>query len=186
MKLMVVVLTLACATAGWPAAPAATEYAYPERTDITLTFGTLGYTESGESESGMVIGIEARTPLARHWSIGAALAGGSDFSLFSDELSINSVELNVARLLPISDRAAVNLGGGLAAVYGDYYDFVLFGDDVDTEAWILGGQLFGGLDFAPGRFVVGVKALYQLTQEFENLGWGLDNYRLTMRAGIGF
>jgi opacity protein-like surface antigen len=186
MKLMTLALTLACATAGWSASATATEYAYPERTDITLTLGSLGYTESGDSESGMVIGIEARTPLARHWSIGAALAGGSDFALFSDELSIDSAELNVARLLPLSDRAAVNLGGGLAAVRGDYHDFVLFGDDVDIEAWVLGGQIFGGLDFAPGRFVVGVKALYQFTQEFEDMGWGLDNYRLAMRAGIGF
>lgn len=188
MKRMVLAMMLACGVVLGAGGRAAAEIPWTDRSDVALTFGALTYTESGSGDSGPVIGLEGRTPLARRWTIGAAVAAGSDIGMFTDELSLTSLELNVARVLPVSTRVAAAVGGGLAAIRGNHRDVVWFGDDddVDTAGWVLGAQIGAGLDWIPGWFVVGLKASYQFTQEFEDFGWGLDNRRITLRVGVAF
>lgn len=168
------------------AGPGAAEAQWSDHSDVALTLGALNYVDAKFHDGGPILGLEGRTPLAPGWLIGASIAGGSDFVLFGDELSITPLEANVTRLLPLGRRVAAGFGGGLAAVRGRLHESNLFADDLDTTDWVFGGQVFGGLDWVPGRITLGVNLKYQATQELADFGWGLDNWRIVARVGAVF
>jgi len=165
------------------AAPSAAEIPWENRAAVSLTFGLLTFTEGDYENNGPVLGIEGRYPLAPRWSIGAAVSGASDIGILTDELSIVPIEVNVTRMMPVSTRVVADLGGGLAAVHGTFTEIW---SETETTEWVFGGQLCAGVDWIPGRLEVGMKATYQITGDFADFSWSLDNWRIVLRTGVVF
>lgn len=166
--------------------PCAAGGEWVDRSEIALTLGVLVFADAEFHDAGFIGGIEARVPVAPRWLVAGGISGGGDIGIFDKSLNVAPVEMDLVRVFPASSHFAAELGAGLAAVHGSHTDVVLFGDDIDSDGWVVGGQVSGGATAVFGKFLLGARIKYQVTGGFEDTGWGLDNVRVLARTGIAF
>lgn len=136
-------------------------------------------------DDGLYLGLEAFWHFKPQWYLGGEIGEGTNPDLLSfDSLYIYPIEFNLKRVMPLSSSMywAVGAGPSLNYVEVKETDF-FFGEGVDAEAWLLGGQVFADLGFTFSRFLAGINLKYQFTSELEEAGGPFSNLRFGIQFG---
>lgn len=104
---------------------------------------------------------------------------------FKWSLTYAPIEANAKLVVKPADWLVLSVGGG--GLYGYTKFEVEVGDDKDdTDDWVFGGQAFAEADLLFGPFFIGANGKYQMTQEFKDADFELNNWQVGGQLGFKF
>ena len=145
-------------------------------------------------DGGVFLGLAGYGHLGGNWYLGGEIGVGGGFGLFLIESSsFMPVELNAKRAYALSPSFVVDVGAGLSYNRVDF-SYNPWGTDNDRDVvdWVFGGQIFSGLTYKAGSFLIGLKFKYQLTADLPEVaslispedGWDYSNLRIGLQIGF--
>jgi Outer membrane protein beta-barrel domain len=105
---------------------------------------------------------------------------GSTGSLHT-ELTYVPIELNLKYAIEAAPQLAVDFGIGGSYGYGE---FKISGDSVDD--WLFGGQVFADVNYKIDKFFIGINGKYQITEDFKDYDFNMDNWMVGGQIGLTF
>jgi hypothetical protein len=149
---------------------------------------TNGDLDDTDVDTGVYVGLEGYGEIAQNLYLGMEVGytqPNGDIGTYDTELTFVPVELNLKYALEPSPDFIIDFGGGVSLNYGK---FKISGpglsDSVDD--WLFGGQFFTDLNYKIDRFFFGINVKYQITEEFEDYDFDMNNWRIGGQIGIVF
>ncbi len=149
---------------------------------------TNGDLDDTDVDTGVYLGLEGYGEIAKNLYLGMEVGytqPNGDTGSYDTELTFVPVELNVKYAVESGTDFIIDFGAGASLNYGE---FKISGpglsDSVDD--WLFGGQIFTDLNYKIDRFFFGINAKYQVTEEFEDYDFDMNNWRIGGQIGIVF
>ena len=149
---------------------------------------TNGDLDDTDVDTGLYLGLEGYGEIAKNLYLGMEVGytqPNGDTGSYDTELTFVPVELNVKYAVESGTDFIIDFGAGASLNYGE---FKISGpglsDSVDD--WLFGGQIFTDLNYKIDRFFFGINAKYQVTEEFEDYDFDMNNWRIGGQIGIVF
>lgn len=167
--------------------------------NFALKFDYINFTDNhfktfNQGNDGLYIGLEGYGEITQNWYLGGEV--GEGVNIFGNDVSFVPVEVNLKYAKEAIPNLVADFGGGLSYNYArlDFTDWshpyysgnTVYYRGVDKEHWLAGGQVFADLTYKIGFLFIGLNGKYQVTQDFKDEGFDLNNYRLGVRLGIMF
>jgi hypothetical protein len=101
------------------------------------------------------------------------------------ELTYVPIELNLKYAIEAAPQLVVDFGAGGSYGYGK---FKISGSGVSgsEEDWLFGGQFFADVNYKIDKFFIGINGKYQLTEEFKDDDFNMDNWMVGGQIGLTF
>lgn len=189
-KLASIFLVLACVAAS--TAASAREQAPLGSGNFAVKLDYIVFTDShfgsdGNENDGLYFGLEGYGNIADNLYLGGEIGAAANMEFGGDAVSFVPVELNVKYAAEMSPRVVFDAGGGLCYASVEIQYSTLFGSAGPKRSDdIFGAQAFVDLTFKFDTVTFGLNGKYQVTQEFNNEGIDLNNYRLGLQLGFRF
>jgi hypothetical protein len=156
-----------------------------------IAFTDDHFDEGGNQDDGLYIGLEGYGEISPNWYLGGEIGNAINIDLGGGEdIDFVPIEVNVKYAKETARNLVVDFGAGLSYSYVELQDlplFSIFGDQGEKrDDWLFGGQVFADLTYKIQWFSIGVNGKYQITEDFEDEGVDLSNYRLGVQLGIVF
>lgn len=149
---------------------------------------TNGDLDDTDVDTGVYVGLEGYGEIAQNLYLGMEVGytqPNGDIDAYDTELTFVPVELNLKYALEPGPDFIIDFGAGVSLNYGE---FKISGpglsDSVDD--WLFGGQFFTDLNYKIDRFFFGINVKYQITEEFEDNDFDMNNWRIGGQIGIMF
>src|SRR4030042_5177293 len=149
---------------------------------------TNGDLDDADVDTGVYLGLEGYGEIAKNLYLGMEVGytqPNGDTGSYDTELTFVPVELNVKYAVESGTDFIIDFGAGASLNYGE---FKISGpglsDSVDD--WLFGGQIFTDLNYKIDSFFFGINAKYQITEEFEDEDFDMNNWRIGGQIGIIF
>ncbi|OHE59329.1 MAG: hypothetical protein A2Z47_01835 [Thermodesulfovibrio sp. RBG_19FT_COMBO_42_12] len=149
---------------------------------------TNGDLDDADVDTGVYLGLEGYGEIAKNLYLGMEVGytqPNGDIGSYDTELTFVPVELNVKYAVESGTDFIIDFGAGASLNYGE---FKISGpglsDSVDD--WLFGGQIFTDLNYKIDSFFFGINAKYQITEEFEDEDFDMNNWRIGGQIGIIF
>jgi hypothetical protein len=160
--------------------------------------------DTSSTESGGYVGVLGYGRLFHGLYLGGEIGKAENLRLFSgNDVEFLPIELNTKYAFQAGSHLVLDVGGGLSYSYveideGKEWNLGCIinlcpapepsganGDEVGDD-WLLGGQVFAEIMFRTGWFSLGFNGKYQITEDFKDSDFALDNWRVGMVTGIVF
>lgn len=160
--------------------------------------------DTSHTESGGYVGALGYVRLFHGLYVGGEVGKAENLTFFSgNDVEFMPIELNAKYAFQAGSHLALDVGGGLSYSYvevdeGKEWNLGCIvnicpapepsgasGNELGDE-WLLGGQLFAEMMFRMGWFSLGFNGKYQITEDFKDSDFALDNWRVGMVTGIVF
>jgi hypothetical protein len=158
------------------------------KSNFALKLDYIQFTDdfwSDLDDDGLYIGIEGYFEIMPNVYLGGEVGNGVNIELLGDSISFVPVELNVKYATETAPNFVIDFGAGLSYNYAEI-DFTSLSTRIDGDDWLFGGQIFGDLIYKIQQFFVGVNVKYQITQDFREENFDLNNFRLGAQIGMTF
>ena len=161
--------------------------------------------DTSRTESGGYIGVLGYGHLFHGLYLGGEVGKAENISFFSDDVEFLPIEFNAKYAFQAGSHLVLDVGGGLSYSYveideGKEWNLGCFinicpapepsgsngNEGGTTDDWLLGGQLFAEMMFRMGWFSLGLNGKYQITEDFKDTDFSLDNWRVGIVTGIVF
>ena len=137
-------------------------------------------------------GVEAYYGLSDNLYLGSEVGYSNpegDFSYWGDhyntEVTFMPLELNIKYSRFINSDIYFDIGTGFAYIYIEE-KINGFRYSSEEDDWLLGGQVFLGLNYKLHNLFVGVNGKYQVTEEFQDDSNDYENWRIGGQIGMIF
>lgn len=180
------VLTAAVALLAAPMTLRAQDTAPLGKFDVAIKFGYVVFSEGVTEDDGFYLGLAGYGRLAANVYVGAEVAGASTVTLFTDEMTLLPLELNVKYARPVGSHFVLAGGAGLTYARAEFHDEGVIGPDVVYEEWLFGGQVFADFVYRVKWFELGISAKYQLMGDFAQVPADFSNFRVGLKVGVVF
>jgi hypothetical protein len=160
--------------------------------------------DTSHTEDGGYVGVLGYGHLFHGLYLGGEVGKAENISFFSgNDVEFMPIELNAKYAFQAGSHLVLDVGGGLSYSYveiepGKEWNLgcVFYvcpapepsGENRDGlgDDWLLGGQVFAEMMFRMGWFSLGLNGKYQITEDFKDTDFSLDNWRVGMVTGIVF
>jgi hypothetical protein len=152
---------------------------------IKFTDGDL---KDADVDSDYYIAIEGYFMIIPELYLGAEVGytnpDGSMGSL-DTELTYVPIEINLKYAIEAAPQLVVDFGVGASYGYGK---FKISGSGVSdsVDDWLFGGQGFADVNYKIDNFFIGINGKYQITEEFKDYEFNMDNWMVGGQVGIIF
>jgi hypothetical protein len=185
MKTSFVMTTVVFLLAG-SATVHAQDPAPPGKIDFALKLGYVVFSKGVTEDDGIYLGLAGYRKVAANIYLGAEATAASTITLFTDEMSLAPLELNVMYARAVGSNFLLAGGAGLSYARAKFHEEHVLVPDVTYHEWLFGGQAFGDFVCRIKWFALGVNLKYQLLQDFEQVPADFSNFRLGLQAGVIF
>jgi hypothetical protein len=155
--------------------------------------------DTASTESGGYVGVLGYARLYHGLYLGGEVGKAENVRFFSgDDVEFLPIELNAKYAFQAGSHFVLDVGGGLSYSHveingGKEWNLgCIFNicpspePSGTTDDWLVGGQLFAEMMFRMGSFSLGFNGKYQITEDFKDSDFVLNNWRVGMVTGIVF
>lgn len=154
--------------------------------DVAVKFGYVVFSKGVVEDDGIYLGLAGYRRVAADFYLGAEATAASTVTIFTDEMSLAPLELNVKYTRPVGSTFVLAGGAGLSYARANFHEENVIGPDSTYHEWLFGGQVFADFVFRAQWFALGVNAKYQLLQDFKRVPADFSNLRLGLQVGVIF
>ncbi len=150
------------------------------------------FDEPGNEDDGLYIGLEGYGEITPNWYLGGEIGSAINIDFGGgEEITFVPIEVNLKYAKETARNLVVDFGAGLSYSYVELeycpsFLLILRTSGEKRDDWLFGGQVFADLTYKIGFLSIGVNGKYQITEDFEDEGVDLSNYRLGVQLGIVF
>jgi hypothetical protein len=101
------------------------------------------------------------------------------------ELTYVPIELNLKYAIEVAPQLTVDFGGGASYGYGE---FKISGSGISdsVDDWLFGGQGFADVNYKIDNFFIGINGKYQITEDFKDYDFNMNNWMVGGQVGLIF
>ena len=148
---------------------------------------TSNYFDSGfREDDGIYVGLEGYVAVAPNVYLGGEVGHGVNIDLVGEDISFVPIELNVKYAAEAAPNLVMDVGIGISGNYVELQDRGPFGSGTSADDFLFGGQVFADLTYTIRWFSIGANAKYQITEDFRDENFALDNMRVGAHIGVTF
>ncbi len=136
--------------------------------------------DDADIDSGFYVGLEGYGMIVPNLYLGVE-GGYANPDDNNTELTFVPIELNLKYAIEATSNFVIDLGGG-----GSYNYIEIESGAESEDDWIWGGQFFVDLNYTIDQFFLGISGKYQITEDFEDSGIDLNNWRVGGQIGVMF
>jgi hypothetical protein len=151
-----------------------------------IVFTNDHFDEAFNQDDGLYIGLEGYGKIFPNLYLGGEVGQGINIDVLGEDITFVPIELNIKYAIETASNFVIDFGAGVSYIYVELRDQGPFGSGRDEDDWLLGGQFFGDLTYKIKWFSIGVNAKYQITQDFRDEDFDLNNLRVGAQIGIMF
>lgn len=152
-----------------------------------IVFTDGHFDDPGNEDDGLYIGLEGYGEIIPNVYLGGEVGQAINISAGGDDISFFPIELNVKYAIEVTPNFIADFGAGVSYSYIELQYQPLFLPIWDErDDWLFGGQFFADLTYKIHWFSIGINAKYQVTQDFKDEDFDLNNLRLGAQIGIMF
>ncbi len=153
---------------------------------VSVKAGYVVFAEGVDEDDGIYLGLEGYGRVAANLYVGGEVAAASSIALFSDEMTLAPLEVNVKYARGVGSNFVVSGGAGVSYSYAEFLDVSFLEDSQTKDAWLFGGQIFADFVYRINWFGFGIGAKYQLVEDFEEVAADFSNLRVGFQLGFIF
>ena len=138
-------------------------------------------------DDGLYIGLEGYGEITRNLYLGGEVGGTFNVTVFGDDMTFYPIELNLKYAIEAAPNFVIDFGAGASYTYTEirrqYFVPPRIKKDDD---WLFGGQFFADITYKIRWFFIGVNTKYQITEDFKDEDFDLNNWRVGAQIGVTF
>jgi hypothetical protein len=152
-----------------------------------IAFTDSHFDAAGNENDGLYVGLEGYGKITPNVYLGGEVGTGTNIALGGEDVTFAPVELNVKYAKEAARNVVADFGTGLSYSSVEIQKSPFLGPaQKERSDWLFGGQVFADLTYKINWFSIGINGKYQITEEFNDEGIDLSNYRLGAQLGILF
>ena len=151
-----------------------------------IVFTNDHFDEAFNQDDGLYIGLEGYGQIFPNLYLGGEIGQGINIDVLGEDITFVPIELNLKYAIEAARNFVIDFGAGVSYIYVGLRDQDPFGSGRDEDDWLFGGQFFGDLTYKIHWFSIGVNVKYQITQDFRDEDFDLNNLRVGAQIGIMF
>ena len=151
-----------------------------------LVFTSDHFDKGGNQDDGLYIGLEGYGEISPNIYLGGEIGQGVNVDVLGEDITFVPIEVNAKYAFEVAPGLVLDVGAGIATVYVEIRDEGPFGSGNTEDDWLVGGQFFGDLTYKINWFSFGANLKYQLTQDFADEDFNINNLRVGAQIGVAF
>ncbi|OGW36505.1 MAG: hypothetical protein A2Y97_14090 [Nitrospirae bacterium RBG_13_39_12] len=144
--------------------------------------------KDADVDTGLYVGLEGYTTIMQNLYLGLEVGYANpegDAFFGNTELTLVPIELNLKYSAEAAPSLAFDLGAGISYNYGEF-EVSGGGSSDSVDDWMLGGQFFADINYKIDNFFIGINGKYQITEDFKDYEFDLNNWRVGGQIGLMF